>query len=87
MKTAENLKKLKSYFKKYFSQQWLTEEDEEFKALVRLINKSNKKYHKERVNAINNSEQFKDFTLTWGFQRGQPCFDNFKEEFEQLLKQ
>jgi len=43
----ENKKKVKAYLKKYFEAQYLDEQSHEFKALVRILNKSERKGYVE----------------------------------------
>jgi len=38
----DNKKIVKQYFNKYFKQQYFTEDDHEFKSLVRILNKKDK---------------------------------------------
>lgn len=38
----DNTKIVRKYLHKYFKANWLTEYDEEFKALVRILNKKDK---------------------------------------------
>jgi len=53
--TAENKKIVKKYLKRYFSSSWLNENDDEFKSLVRILNKKDKQL-KSKVEAISDEE-------------------------------
>lgn len=49
--TLDNKKIVKKYLKRYFSSSWLNENDDEFKSLVRILNKKDKQL-KSKVEAI-----------------------------------